>query len=103
MVTQDLTLPERIDLMIQSELSEAALDQARLLEAFQAARCTPYEVTVTFSGGITQRCWQVTRSDGDYSVVYLPLAGYFALCVDSAFGPLDIGVHGPALGCFGSV
>ena len=99
----EMTVPERIDLMIQSELSEASLEGASLLEAFQSARCKPHEITVNFSGGITQRCWRVTRSDGDYSVVYMPLAGYFALCVDSDFGPLDIGVHGPALGCFGSV
>lgn len=106
METRALSIPERIELMIRSELAEEdRTDEVtlRTLEAFEAARCNAFEVTVQFSGGITQRCWQVTRSDGDYAVVYMPTAGYFALCVMSALGPLDIGVHGPALGCFGSV
>ena len=76
---------------------------AETLAAFRKARRVPKPVTVNFSGGLTQKCYAVTRSNGDYSVVYLPSAGYFALCVDSVFGPLDIGVHGPALDCFGSV
>lgn len=63
----------------------------------------PAEVTVNFSGGITQTCWTVTRPNGDYQVIYLPSADYFSLCVGSDFGPLDIGVHGPALKCFASV
>ena len=63
----------------------------------------PKPITVQFSGGLFQTCWMVTRSNGAYSVVYLPSAGYFSLCVDSDFGPLDIGVHGPALAVFGSV
>lgn len=106
MPLENLTLAERIDLLVQTELAEEDRMDAqtrRTLDAFDAARCAPREVTVQFSGGLTQRCWQITQSDGDYSVVYMPQAGYFALCVDSAFGPLDIGVHGPALGCFGSV
>ncbi len=106
METKDLSIPERIELMIRSELfEEDRIDEATLrnIEAFNEARCNAFEVTVQFSGGITQRCWQVTRSDGDYAVVYMPNAGYFSLCVMSALGPLDIGVHGPALGCFGSV
>ena len=101
-----LTVSERVDLLIQTELAEVVeTDQTTtaLLKAFDAARCPPFETNVQFSGGLTQRCWQVTRSDGDYAVIYMPNAGYFALCVDSALGPLDIGVHGPALGCFGSV
>lgn len=76
---------------------------ARTLEDFRAALCAPEPVTVNFSGGITQACWTVTRANGPYRVIYLPGAGYFALCVDSAFGPLDIGVHGDAIGCFASV
>ena len=63
----------------------------------------PRLVTVNFSGGITQKCWNVTRSNGMYRVIFLPTAGYFSLCVESDFGPLDIGVHGDAIGCFGSV
>ena len=73
------------------------------LAAFRAALRVPREVTVNFSGGITQKCWSVTRSNGDYRVIYLPSAGYFSLCVESAFGPLDIGVHGEAMACFASV
>ena len=61
------------------------------------------KVIVNFSGGIQKECWRVTQSNGSYSVVYMPEAGYFSLCVDSALGPLDIGVHGPAIRCFSSV
>lgn len=74
-----------------------------LLDQFKKLRVRPRRITVNFSGGITQKCWTVTRSDGMYSVIYLPTAGYFSLCVDSDFGPLDIGVHGPAISCFASV
>ena len=75
-----------------------------LLEEFQRQRVKrPRAITVNFSGGITQKCWTVTRSDGAYSTVYLPTAGYFSLCVDSDFGPLDIGVHGPAIQVFSAV
>ncbi|MFN4101721.1 MAG: hypothetical protein ACK4GT_18315, partial [Pararhodobacter sp.] len=77
---------------------------AMTLEAFRRRRVSRHRaVTVNFSGGVTQTCWTVARSDGCYSVLYLPGDGCFALCVDSDFGPLDIGVHGPALGCFASV
>ena len=54
-------------------------------------------------GGLVQVCWAVTRPNGPYQVIYMPRAGYFSLCVASAFGPLDIGVHGAAIECFGSV
>lgn len=77
---------------------------AMLLAEFARLRVKrPRPVSVTFSGGLTQTCWMVTRSDGAYSVYYMPKAGYFSLCVDSDFGPLDIGVHGPALKCFEAV
>ncbi|THD76476.1 hypothetical protein E7681_01135 [Thalassobius vesicularis] len=78
------------------------MDAARL-EDFKKAVVEPRLVTVNFSGGITQKCWNVTRSNGMYRVIFLPTAGYFSLCVESDFGPLDIGVHGDAIGCFGSV
>ncbi len=81
----------------------AACPDAATLADFRGHLQTPREVEVTFSGGITQTCWSVTRSNGDYTVIYMPTAGYFSLCVESAFGPLDIGVHGPAISCFGSV
>lgn len=75
-----------------------------LLEGFARLRVRrPRPITVNFSGGLTGTCYSVTRSDGDYSVLFMPMPGYFSLCVDSVFGPLDIGVHGPALGCFASV
>ena len=72
-------------------------------EAFLKAWVNPSPITVNFSGGMRKICWNVTKSDGTYRVVFLPEQGYFALCVDSDLGPLDIGVHGSALGCFGSV
>ena len=98
--------PVQIEAMLDAE--EAAFDTApagaaQTLAAFRAARRRPRLVTVNFSGGITQKCWSVTRTNGDYRVIYLPLAGYFSLCVESDFGPLDIGVHGPAIACFNSV
>ncbi len=106
MIDQDQSIAGRIADLIDAELVDAPRDtisDRATLAAFRAARVPPFETTVNFSGGLTQRCWTVTRTDGTYRVVYLPLAGYFSLCVESDFGPLDIGVHGPALGCFASV
>lgn len=91
----------RIARLLDAELAKCG--EAALVRDFAAARRDPREVRVSFSGGITQKCWSVTRSNGDYRVIFLPTAGYFSLCVESDFGPLDIGVHGPALGCFASV
>ena len=102
-----LSIADRIDALLDAELAQAAICEDRVLrrtaEDFAKARRRPREVAVNFSGGLSQRCWSVTKGDGTYQVVYLPSAGYFSLCVQSDFGPLDIGVHGPALGCFGSV
>ena len=107
MIEPDLSVGERIDALLDAEIAEALSEGDRVLRRlavdFEQTRVSPREVTVTFSGGITQRCWSVSKGDGTYRVVYLPRAGYFSLCVESDFGPLDIGVHGPALGCFGSV
>lgn len=91
----------RIARLLRDEMQ--GCDDAATLNAFRDALEDPSEVVVNFSGGITQTCWTVTRSDGDYRVIYVPSAGYFSLCVESAIGPLDIGVHGDAIGCFGSV
>ena len=95
-----------IDTLLEEELksfgNQSKMDSATR-EAFVAARVRPSAITVNFSGGITKICWNVTKSDGTYRVVFLPEQGYFSLCVDSGFGPLDIGVHGSALGCFSSV
>ncbi|MBE1282548.1 MAG: hypothetical protein GJ676_04475 [Rhodobacteraceae bacterium] len=106
MIEPELTIPDRIKDLIETELAEYSATtspQLATATAFRAALCEPEEVKVQFSGGVFQMCWAVTRSDGDYRVIYLPLAGYFSLCVESAFGPLDIGVHGKAIGCFSSV
>jgi hypothetical protein len=107
MLEPELTIAERISGLILSELQEAQrsddLVLRRTAEAFQRSLRPPKEIAVNFSGGIVQTCWAVSRGDGTYCVVYMPRAGYFSLCVESDFGPLDIGVHGPALGCFGSV
>ncbi len=106
MIDPDLSVAERIEAIIGEEIVEAPIgsqSECNTLVAFQSALVEPFETTVQFSGGMTQRCWSVTRTDGCYRVVYLPLAGYFSLCVESDFGPLDFGVHGSALGCFASV
>ena len=96
-----------IDGLIDAELAVAFSAEdiiwRRTAEAFVQNRRPPRAVTVIFAGGIEQTCWSVSRGDGTYRVIYLPTAGYFSLCVESDFGPLDIGVHGPALGCFASV
>ncbi|MEM9550033.1 MAG: hypothetical protein AAGA05_02590 [Pseudomonadota bacterium] len=100
------TAAERIRRRIETEIAAVDLADvvaARGLTAFRNALVEPREVSVQFSGGITQTCWTVTESDGDYRVIFIPVAGVFALCVESAFGPLDIGVHGDAIGCFASV
>ena len=97
---------QNIEELLSAELAELKsgdqMERATYAE-FVAARVVPAPIPVNFSGGITQTCWSVTQSDDTYSVVYLPNQGYFALCVASDFGPLDIGVHGSALGCFASV
>lgn len=107
MIKSELSIAERIDALLDADVAEALASadrvERRTAEAFQQTRRAPREITVQFSGGITQRCWSVSKGDGTYRVIYLPTAGYFSLCVESDFGPLDIGVHGPALGCFGSV
>ncbi len=99
-------IPNIIEKLLNEELSSCQnltkFEEANK-EAFLKARVHPSPITVNFSGGIRKICWNITKSDGTYRVVFLPEQIYFALCVDSDFGPLDIGVHGSALGCFGSV
>jgi hypothetical protein len=36
-------------------------------------------------------------------VLWLPWLDAFSLAVESRFGPVDINVHGDAIGCFSSV
>ncbi len=106
MIDQGLSIPDRIKHLIETEITEFRVTSEEALAtlyAFRAALCEPEPVTVNFSGGLTQECWAVTTPNGDYRVIFLPLAGYFSLCVESVFGPLDIGVHGHAIGCFSSV
>ena len=102
----DMSIAQRVSVLLQVEIDAARIEtdsDLRHLDAFRAALVEPYETTVNFSGGLTQKCWTVTRTDGSYRVVYMPVAGYFSLCVESDFGPLDIGAHGPAMGCYASV
>ncbi len=105
-MTQASDIGAQVTSLVDREI--AAYDRTRqgaelLLAEFAKYRVRPREITVNFSGGITLKCWTVTRSNGAYSVVYLPSAGYFSLCVDSDFGPMDIAVHGPALDVFAAV
>ena len=74
-----------------------------LLEEFRRLRSRHVPITVNIPGGATTTCILATRSNGAYTLVWLPEAATFSLCVDSIFGPDDIGVHGPALACFASV
>ena len=101
-----MNIPEHIDALLETERqnlqNSGELDNATITEFFEL-RTQSEKVIVNFSGGIPKECWRVTKSNGSYSVVYMPEAGYFSLCVDSALGPLDIGVHGPAIRCFSSV
>jgi hypothetical protein len=95
-----------VDALIDQEIATydaSSPAAAATLAAFKEARRKPKLVTVNFSGGITSKCYAVTWTNGDYRVIYLPSAGYFSLCVESDLGPLDIGVHGSAIDCFGSV
>lgn len=106
MIDPELSIEERIKDIIRREIDDYTVDTEQklaTLDAFRAAFCQPHLITVNFSGGVRQKCWAITRSDGTYRVVFLPRAGYFSLCVESDFGPLDIGVHGSAIGCFSSV
>ena len=92
----------RIDAEMQAYVADTRLRRGSL-EAFARARTRPKKVTVIFSGGQEHKCWSVTRSNGAYGVIYMPRADYFSLCVESDFGPLDIGVHGDAIACHSSV
>lgn len=82
MIDPDLSLADRIGDLVAAEALDAprGTDAERAtVEAFEEVLVQPFETTVTFSGGVTQRCWTVTRSDGAYRVVYLPRAR--VLCV----------------------
>ncbi|MGH1369790.1 MAG: hypothetical protein ACRBCL_14350 [Maritimibacter sp.] len=76
---------------------------AALLADFQAALIDPTLIEVNLPGGVSDFAYAVTRSNGAYRVIYLPWIELFSLAVESKFGPLDINVHGDAIGCFSSV
>lgn len=105
-MSEDAAIARHVTALVEAELA-AFDDDSRagrmLLEDFASLRVRPRPVSVQFSGGFVQRCWTVTRSNGAYSVYYMPKAGYFTLCVDTDLGPMDIAVHGPALAVFGAV
>ncbi len=106
MIIAELSIVDQIKRLIKLEISEfddTTDEGAATVRAFRQALCEPEQVTANFSGGVTQECWTVTYSNGAYRVLFLPTAGYFSLCVESEIGPLDIGVHGKAIGCFSSV
>lgn len=73
------------------------------LAAFQTARISPDTIEINLPGGVTDFAYAVTKSNGNYRVVYLPWLGLFSLAVESKFGPVDINVHGGAIDCFDSV
>jgi len=101
-----MNIPEHIEALLMAERQHLThsgdLDPVTIDEFFKL-RIKSERVVVNFSGGIQKECWRVTQSNGSYSVIFMPDADYFSLCVDSALGPLDIGVHGPAIRCFSSV
>lgn len=92
----------RIDAELATHPCQTRADRM-LLEDFSRQRARPRSVTVNIPGGATRTGVLVTRSNGAYTLVYMPEIELFSLCVDSIFGPVDIGVHGTALACFASV
>ncbi len=74
-----------------------------ILADFKSALIEPDLVEVNLPGGITDWAWAVTRPNGPYRVLWLPWLDEFSLAVESRFGPVDISVHGDAIGCFASV
>ncbi|WP_435231278.1 hypothetical protein ACMAZE_05965 [Pseudopelagicola sp. nBUS_20] len=118
-VIADIGQAERVKALISAELYDYDPDNARrvvgwetqmsaqwhrvTLADFRAEMVDPEAVEVAFSGGVKLTCWAVTRSNGDYRVVWVPAAEAFSLVTETKFGPVDIGVHGDAIGCFGSI
>lgn len=74
-----------------------------VLADFRAALVEPEIVAVNLAGGVIDDAYAVTRTNGCYRVLWLPWADVFSLAVESRFGPVDINVHGEAIGCFSSV
>ncbi|SPF81894.1 hypothetical protein [Pseudoprimorskyibacter insulae] len=107
MLHESETIQAHINGLVDAEVraydTSLPVNQATLADFMRLRVRNPAKISVQFSGAIIQKCWTVTRSNGSYQVIYLPTADYFSLCVNSDFGPLDIGVHGSALNCFASV
>ncbi|WHZ34553.1 hypothetical protein [Sagittula sp. MA-2] len=100
------TLTDHVTALVDAELAmhpKATRADRMLLDDFRRLRARHVPITVNIPGGATTTCIMVTRSNGAYTLVWLPEAQLFSLCVDSIFGPVDIGVHGAALACFSSV
>ncbi|MAM63273.1 hypothetical protein [Maritimibacter sp. UBA3975] len=73
------------------------------LADFKNALIEPNLMELNLPGGITDYAYAVTRKKGPYRVMWLPWNDIFSLAVESRFGPVDISVHGDAIGCFSSV
>ncbi|WP_425072081.1 hypothetical protein [Sagittula sp. S175] len=98
--------PQLVKTLVDAELAAHPRDSQAdrmLIEDFTRLRARHRAITVNIPGGHTQTGILVTRSNGAYTLVYMPEVALFSLCVDSMFGPVDIGVHGPALACFSSI
>ncbi|MEP2531904.1 hypothetical protein [Shimia sp.] len=86
----------------QGQAMSAEWHRATLAD-FRSVLIEPQKLDVSFSGGVTMTCWAITKSNGDYRVVWVPGTETFSLVTETKFGPVDIGVHGDAIGCFGSI
>lgn len=81
-------------------LRSQALWRERTLADFRAALVPPHLEAVHFAGGFQEECWAVTRSNGDYHVVYMPIPDRFSLVRETAIGPVDMSIHGGAIAVF---
>ena len=81
-------------------LRSQALWRERTLADFRSALVPPRLEAVHFAGGFQEDCWAVTRSNGDYHVVYMPIPDRFSLVRETAIGPVDMSIHGGAIAVF---
>ena len=77
--------------------------RASMLAAFRDVLIEPSAEMVSFSGGFQNECWAITRTLGDYHVVFMPKADYFSLVLETQIGPIDISVHGSAIAVFSTL
>jgi hypothetical protein len=110
----DVTNPEIAAIKARLADEIAGFDPARrghgiaswnraILADFEAALIEPEEIELLLPGGVTDWAFAVTRRNGPYRVMWLPWAEAFSLAVEGRYGPVDIQVHGDAIGCFSSV